>query len=107
MQSGDFMIYGYARSATNNPMSLQIQRELLQKSNAVEIVEEVVSGAATERPKLSELIDKLQEGDQIIVTSIDRLGRDAITIKKIVDKLNRKKIVLLTVEMYEEIYPLV
>lgn len=53
------------------------------------IIEEHISGslAAFQRPAFSKLIDKLESGDVLIVTKLDRLGRNAMDIRETVEKL--------------------
>ena len=57
-------------------------------------VEEVVSGSvpAFQRPGFSKLVDRLEEGDRIVVSRIDRLGRNAMDVRSTVDELARRKI---------------
>ena len=43
------------------------------------IVSETISGSvpAQQRPMFARLVDRLEEGDVLVVTKMDRLGRDA------------------------------
>jgi putative DNA-invertase from lambdoid prophage Rac len=52
-------------------------------------ITETVSGsvAAMERPGFARLLDKLDTGDRLIVTKLDRLGRNAMDVRATVDKL--------------------
>ncbi|HAT1528657.1 TPA: recombinase family protein [Morganella morganii] len=53
------------------------------------IIEEKISGsvAASERPGFNRLLDQLENGDVLIVTKLDRLGRNAMDIRKTVEQL--------------------
>ncbi|EKH1955578.1 TPA: recombinase family protein, partial [Shigella dysenteriae] len=53
------------------------------------VIEETISGAtpAMDRPQFVKLVDKLEEGDCLVVTKIDRLGRDNIDVQKTVTML--------------------
>lgn len=53
------------------------------------IVTETVSGAtpAMERPCFARLADRLESGDILIVTKLDRLGRNAMDVRATVDRL--------------------
>lgn len=53
------------------------------------IVKEVVSGSLPipRRKQFSRLLDKMEKGDVLVVTKLDRLGRDAIDVSQTVAKL--------------------
>jgi putative DNA-invertase from lambdoid prophage Rac len=55
-------------------------------------IEETISGsvAAFERPGFAKLIDRLEEGDRVVVSRIDRLGRNAMDVRATVDELARR-----------------
>lgn len=69
--------YGYARVSTReqNPAS---QFDALVRAGVApdDVVIEKVSGKLASRPKLDQLLDKLQPGDQIKVTRLRRIGRN-------------------------------
>lgn len=77
------MIYGYARVSTSGQAkdgnSLEDQKQKLIAAGAKDenIVEEHYTGTTTDRPKFSELISRLQDGDTLIVTKLDRFARSA------------------------------
>ena len=43
--------------------------------------------AASERPGFARLLDRMENGDVLIVTKLDRLGRDAMDVRKTVEQL--------------------
>jgi putative DNA-invertase from lambdoid prophage Rac len=53
------------------------------------IITETISGsmAIAQRKGFSKLLDKMEHGDVLIVTKLDRLGRNAIDVSMTVDKL--------------------
>ncbi|WP_312283934.1 recombinase family protein [Candidatus Igneacidithiobacillus taiwanensis] len=53
------------------------------------VVAETVSGstAIAQRPGFAKLLDRLEPGDVLIVTKLDRLGRDAMDVSSTVKKL--------------------
>ncbi|AZF57307.1 recombinase family protein [Pseudomonas sp. R11-23-07] len=53
------------------------------------VVEETISGsiAATERPGFQKLLDRMESGDVLIVTKLDRLGRNAMDVRQTVEHL--------------------
>jgi putative DNA-invertase from lambdoid prophage Rac len=62
--------------------------------NRRRIVSETISGsvAASERPQFAKLIDRLEPGDVLIVTKLDRLGRNAMDVRITVEKLAAESI---------------
>jgi DNA invertase Pin-like site-specific DNA recombinase len=67
-------IYGYARISTDG-QSLDAQVEQLIAEGAQKVFRETASGVLTQRPQLNRLVNQLSEGDLLLVTRIDRLGR--------------------------------
>ena len=53
------------------------------------VVTETISGSHTamERPGFARLVDRLEDGDILVVTKLDRLGRNAMDVRKTVDHL--------------------
>lgn len=76
------MIYGYARVSTTGQSkdgnSLEDQTKALQAYGCQEIVTEAYTGKSMERPQFSMIFQKLQEGDTLVVTKLDRFARTAI-----------------------------
>ena len=76
------MIYGYCRVSSKGQLdnfSLEQQeQEIINKYNNVnvEIVKEQFTGTTTDRPKLTNLISNIKEGDMLVVTKLDRLARN-------------------------------
>lgn len=75
------MIYGYARVSTigqgKDGNSLESQINELKKQNCNEIISEVYTGTKIDRPKFTALLQKLEKGDTLIVTKLDRFARTA------------------------------
>lgn len=80
------VIYGYARvSGTGQDLELQV-KELEQAGVPTEnIYAEKFTGTTKDRPKWQELYDKLQKGDTVYFTKVDRIGR---TVRVAVDIVN-------------------
>jgi putative DNA-invertase from lambdoid prophage Rac len=53
------------------------------------VIVETVSGstAAMQRPQFSRLVDRLEAGDVLLVTKLDRLGRNAMDVRSTVEAL--------------------
>ncbi len=56
---------------------------------ASRVVEETISGSITakERPGFQKLLDRMEAGDVLIVTKLDRLGRNAMDVRLTVEHL--------------------
>jgi DNA invertase Pin-like site-specific DNA recombinase len=75
------MRYGYARVSSvgqqRNGNSLDAQVELLKQRGAEVIISECFTGRKVDRPKFTELLEKLQPGDELIVCKLDRFARSS------------------------------
>lgn len=87
------MIYGYVRVSTvkqaNEGNSLEGQKKLLLDNGVLEanIYQDTYTGTKADRPKFQELLDKLNKGDTLVVTKLDRFARSMIEGSKIVSEL--------------------
>lgn len=68
------MIYGYARVSSGG-QELAIQLSQLRDAGCVKVFCEKESGAHDERRELARLLDRLNPGDVVIVSALDRLTR--------------------------------
>lgn len=83
-------IYGYARVSTagqKDGNSLEVQERALKEAGATEIYSESYTGTKKDRPVLNELLEKLQAGDTLAVTKLDRMARSAIAGAELVQEL--------------------
>lgn len=83
-------IYGYARVSTagqKDGNSLAFQERALKEAGATEIYSESYTGTKKDRPVLNELLEKLQTGDTLAVTKLDRMARSAIAGAELVQEL--------------------
>ncbi|UXT39762.1 recombinase family protein [Agrobacterium tumefaciens] len=75
---------GYARVSTID-QDLQVQLDRLRSEGCEIIRSEKVSGGTREgRTELQTIIEFLREGDELLVTRLDRLGRDTRDVLNIV-----------------------
>lgn len=76
------MIYGYARVSTatqcRDGNSLEEQQAALSQYGCQEIITEAFSGKTMDRPKFQQLLERLTEGDTLVVCKLDRFARTAI-----------------------------
>ncbi|MBY3565696.1 recombinase family protein [Rhizobium laguerreae] len=81
---------GYARVSTID-QDFEIQRQRLQAEGCVIVRAEKVSGASRDgRIELATIIDFLREGDELVVTRLDRLGRDTRDVLNIVHECEQR-----------------
>jgi len=81
---------GYARVSTID-QDFQIQQERLKAEGCVIVRAEKVSGASREgRTELATIIEFLREGDELVVTRLDRLGRDTRDVLNIVHECEQR-----------------
>ena len=84
--------FAYCRVSTADQSTDNQVREIAAAGFAVEpkrVIEETVSGsvAAMERAGFARLVDRLEDGDVLIVTKLDRLGRNAMDVRATVERL--------------------
>jgi DNA invertase Pin-like site-specific DNA recombinase len=83
------MIYGYAGVSTDG-QSADAQVKQLRAAGAEKVFRETASGARADRAQLRRAIDKLEKGDVLMVTRLDRLARSTRdllnTLAQIADK---------------------
>lgn len=78
---------GYAR-VSSKEQNLDRQLEALQSVSKV--FSDKLSGQSTERPQLQAMLDYLREGDIVIVTELDRLGRNNKDLTEIMNDIQQK-----------------
>src|SRR6478609_3827566 len=75
--------YGYARVSTNG-QDLAGQEAELRAAGCAKTYREKLSGAKTDRAELAKLIRRLEPGDVLVVTRLDRLARSTRDLLNIV-----------------------
>lgn len=83
------MKIGYARVSTTD-QNLDRQLEQLQKADCKKIFQEKISGKNANRPQLQALLDFIREDDEVVVISMDRLGRNSRDISNIIEQIKQK-----------------
>lgn len=85
-------VFAYCRVSTADQTTENQLREIAAAGfdvAAKRAVSETVSGSvpASERAGFSALVNKLEEGDVLVVTKLDRLGRNAMDVRATVEAL--------------------
>lgn len=81
----------YVRVSTTEQNSARQLEEIRNYSEVSRIFEDHISGRSrAERPQLAECIKYIREGDELIVSSIDRLARSLVDLRNLVDEITAK-----------------
>lgn len=82
-------VFAYARVSTVEQLTENQREQIAQAGYSIpprRFIEEKVSGSvhAMQRPGFRKLIERMEEGDTLIVTKLDRIGRDSIDVQQTV-----------------------
>lgn len=85
-------LFAYCRVSTTDQTTENQAQEIAAAGFAVapqRIVQETISGSveALKRKGFTKLLDKLEAGDVLVVTKLDRLGRNAMDVRTTVERL--------------------
>lgn len=86
-------VFAYCRVSTTEQTTSNQEGDIRAAGFAVEshrIVSETVSGsvAAKKRPGFAKLLERMERGDVLITTKLDRLGRNAMDVRATVEQLD-------------------
>ena len=81
--------YGYARVSTNGQDLVGQEAELIS-AGCAKVYREKVSGAKTDRAELAKLIRRLEPGDLLVVTRLDRLARSTRDLLNVIAALTER-----------------
>lgn len=97
------MIYGYCRVSTQmqarDGNSLEAQEKALKENGAEEIYSDAFTGTKAHRPQLDRLLARLQAGDKLIITKLDRIARSTSQGIELVQTLLDKGITIHVLNM--------
>lgn len=75
------MVYGYCRVSTQmqarDGNSLEAQEKALKENGVEKIYSDTFTGTKAHRPEFDQLLNKLQPGDKLVITKLDRIARSA------------------------------
>ena len=85
-------VFAYCRVSTCDQTTDNQAREIAAAGFAVDprrVIEETVSGsvAASLRPGFAKLLERLDPGDVLVTTKLDRLGRNAMDVRQTIELL--------------------
>jgi DNA invertase Pin-like site-specific DNA recombinase len=83
-------LYGYARVSTNGQDLASQEAELLA-AGCDKVFKEKASGARTDRAELAKVIRRLEFGDVLVVTRLDRLARSTRDLLNIVATIGERE----------------
>lgn len=96
-------LFGYGRVSTTLQTTENQRIELINAGYQIDywFADEGVSGkvCAKQRPKFVELLTKIRDGETLIVSKLDRLGRDAIDVLQTVQYLAKRKIEVIVLQL--------
>lgn len=84
---------GYVRVSTKD-QNLDRQFEKLREENVTIIFEDKLSGKDTKRPEFQKLLEYVRQGDIVVVTELDRLGRNNKELTETMDLLKNKGVTI-------------
>lgn len=96
--------FAYARVSTVAQLTENQREQVAQAGYSIDskrFVEEKVSGSvgASQRPGFQKLLERMEEGDSLIVTKLDRIGRDSIDVQQTVEQFAHRGIRLIVLQL--------
>jgi DNA invertase Pin-like site-specific DNA recombinase len=82
-------MFGYARVSTRD-QDLAGQVAELTAGGCAKVYREKVSGAKTDRAELTKVIGRLESGDVLVVTRLDRLARSTRDLLNVIDAVSKR-----------------
>ena len=82
--------YGYARVSTNG-QDLSSQEAELLAAGCAKVFKEKVSGAKTDRAELAKALRRLEPGDVLIVSRLDRLARSTLDLLNVLATIGQRE----------------
>lgn len=90
-------VFGYARVSTE-AQNLDRQLDALEKYGVDMIYNEKMTGTKKNRPELTKLLDRITEGDTVVVESLSRLGRSTKDLIELTEIFQSKGVNLVSLK---------
>lgn len=87
IERGKMVKIGYARVSTTDQ---NMDRQLEQLKYIDKLFQESISGVSKDRPQLKAMLDYIREGDIVVVTELERLGRNNQELTEIMNQIQTK-----------------
>lgn len=97
-------VFAYARVSTVDQLTENQAEQIAQAGYSIQpnrYVEEKVSGSVptSQRQGFQKLMDRMEEGDTLVVTKLDRIGRDSIDVQQTVKLCAERGIRLVVLQL--------
>lgn len=97
-------VFAYARVSTVEQLTENQCEQIARAGYNItpkRFIEEQVSGSvpAAQRPGFQRLLERMEEGDTLVVTKLDRIGRDSIDVQQTVERFQREGIRLVVLQL--------
>lgn len=92
------MILGYARVSADD-QNLETQLEELTKYGCDNVYKEKITGIAAQKHEQTKMLQEAKSGDTIVVTRMDRLGRNTLQMMEFVEELERRGIAFVVINL--------
>ena len=90
-------IFGYARVSTE-AQNLDRQLDALKKHGVDVIYNEKMTGTKKERPELTKMLERITEGDTVVIESLSRLGRSTKDLIELTELFKSKGVRLVSLK---------
>lgn len=98
-------IFAYGRVSTTDQTTDNQKLEIEKSGHRINywFADEGISGkvSASQRPQFRALLDKIRDGETLIVAKLDRLGRDAIDVQQTLRNLAERHIKVFVLQLGE------
>lgn len=96
-------VFAYGRVSTNQQTAENQRLEIINAGFQIDFwfADEGVSGkvCAKQRPQFALMLDKIRDGETLVVSKLDRLGRDSIDVLQTVQCLSNRNIKVVVLQL--------
>ena len=96
-------VFAYGRVSTNQQTAENQRLEIINAGFQIDFwfADEGVSGkvCAKQRPQFAQMLEKIRDGETLVVSKLDRLGRDSIDVLQTVQSLSDRNIKVVVLQL--------